>query len=70
MWIRKQAIDRSTIGTVWSGQLLIALMSSPLCHKLQPSRQSTCSKGNQVRGGELMAFGYIRLGLTEHGYDV
>lgn len=48
MWIKKLGIGKFTIATVWSGRLATALTSSPLCRKLQPSRPSTCSRGNLV----------------------
>lgn len=47
-WIRKRGIDRSTIATVWSELPLTAPTFSPPCRKLQPSRRSTCWRGNQV----------------------
>lgn len=80
MWIRRQAIDRSTTVTVLSGRLHIVPTSSPRCHISQPLRQSTSSRGNQVCGGELMcvqkrSFYFHssladRAGLTEQRYKV
>ena len=53
-WKKRQVTDRSTTATVWSGRLRTVPTSSPLCHRSQPLRQSTCSRGNQVCGGEFM----------------
>ena len=48
-WTRRRATDRSTTATVWSGLRRAVLMSSPPCPRSLPSRQSTSSRGNQVR---------------------